>query len=92
MAFKSERPRRLPALTYEQIIEVYEAAGRSVDTEVLQEMSDKMFPDAGVKFHSNKKSWKGFVDADGVMHLAEYTIGTGANWVGIMEDGTAIPY
>lgn len=83
---------RDPALTKEQMIEVYEAAGRSIDPVVLQEVSDRMFPDSGVKFYRLKGSFKGFVDEEGVMHKAEYTIGTGPNWIGIMADGTALPY
>lgn len=83
---------RDPALEKEQMIQVYEAAGRSIDPAVLQEVSDRMFPDSEVKFYRLKGSFKGFIDQEGVMHKAVYTIGTGPNWIGIMEDGTALPY
>lgn len=83
---------RDPALTKEQMVEVYEAAGRSIDPAVLQEVSDRMFPDSEVRWYRSIGSFRGFIDADGVMHKAVYTLGTGPNWVGVMEDGTAIPY
>lgn len=83
---------RDPALEKEQMVEVYEAAGRSIDPAVLQEVADRMFPNSEAKFYCSNGSFRGFVDENGTMHKAKYTIGTGPNWVGIMEDGTAIPY
>lgn len=83
---------RDPALTKEQMVEVYEASGRSVDPKVLQDISDQMFPDSEVRWYRLEGSFKGFVDEDGVMHKAKFTLGTGPNWVGVLENGTALPY
>lgn len=80
------------ALEKEQMIEVYEASGRSGDPKVLQELSDKMFPDTEVKWYRVENSFKGFVDQDGVMHKAKFTLGTGPNWIGILENDMALPY
>jgi hypothetical protein len=51
-----------------------------------------MFPDADVQWYRIDKSFRGFIDEQGVMHKAKYTIGTGPTCVGIMKDGTALPY
>jgi hypothetical protein len=83
---------RAPSLEAEQIVQVYEAAGRSIDVAVLQKKSDEMFPEAGVKWYRIDKSFKGFIDENGVMRKAKYTIGTGPTWAGVMEDGSALPY
>ena len=83
---------RKPALLEEQIIQVYEESGRSLDPGVLQEVSDRLFPDAGVKFYHLEGGFRGYIHEDGSMSKPKHTIGTGPTCVAIMEDGSALPY
>lgn len=83
---------RKPALSTEQIIQVYEESGRSLNPDLLQEVSDRLFPDAGVKFYHLEGGFRGYINEDGSMSKPKHTIGTGPTWVAIMEDGRAEPY
>ena len=92
MAAQADRPHRDPALLPEQIIQVYEESGRSIDPATLQEVSDRLFPDSGVRFYCLAGGGRGYINEDGSMSKPKYTIGTGPTPVAIMEDGTALPY
>lgn len=92
MAAQADRPHRDPALLPEQIIQVYEESGRSIDPATLQEVSDRLFPNAGVKFYHIDGGFRGYINEDGSMSKPKHTIGTGPTWIAIMEDGTALPY
>lgn len=83
---------RKPALLEEQIIQVYEESGRSLDPDMLQKVSDRLFPDAGVKFYHLEGGFRGYIDEDGSMSKPKHTIGTGPTYVAIMKDGSALPY
>lgn len=88
----ADRPHRKPSLLTEQIIQVYEESGHSLDPAVLQAISDRLFSDSGVKFYCFEGGGRGYINEDGSMSKPKYTIGTGPTPVAIMEDGTALPY
>ena len=87
----------IPYFTADQLIEIYEESGRSLDAEKLQSTALRLYPDViGPDYKPpvflRPGSYKGFL-VDGDYHKAKFSIMSRlVNGIGIMEDGTPIPY
>lgn len=87
----------IPHFTIEQLIEIYEAAGRTVDLDKLQFKARELYPgilgpDCKPPIFVRTGSNKWFLYNDSYKP-AQYTIASRlVNGIGIMEDGTPISY
>lgn len=83
--------------TTDQLIQIYEASGRSLNADMLQSTAKDLYPDV---LESNgrapifvlDRSFKGFL-VEGEYKRAKHTISSRlVNAIGIMDDGTPISY
>lgn len=87
----------IPHFTAPQLIEIYEETGRTLDIEKLRSAARKLYPDilgpdCKPPIFLNPGSYKGFLH-NGDYHKAKFSIMSRlVNGIGIMEDGTPIPY
>lgn len=86
-----------PHFTYKQLIEIYEASGRSIEIDALQASAKQLYPDVLEDDGQSpifviSGSHKGFL-VDGDYCKAKFSILSRlVNGIGIMEDGTPLPY
>lgn len=73
-----------------RLLAVYDDV-RSVDRDALQTRYDEVYGTGDV-IYVNDGAGRGFVDADGVLHKAAYSIGIGADCIAIMKDKTAVSW
>jgi hypothetical protein len=89
----AKKPKK-KAFTIEQLLEIYEKAGRSVKVEQLRETAHELYPDIVQDgkipvFVKEGMAGRGFV-IDGKLVKPKWTISTHmARSIGILEDGTA---
>lgn len=87
----------IPHFTDQQLIEIYEAGGRSTNQDILQATARSMYPsvlgpDCKPPVFVRDGSYKGFF-VDGEYRKAKYSIVSRlVNGIGIMDDGTPISY
>lgn len=91
-------PPHRPAFTEGQLIEIYEAAGRSGDLSALKAKARELYPDIledGEPPITRVEGWFGrsFEDAAGKMVHSKWVLCSNrCNSVGILADGTPMPY
>lgn len=87
----------IPHFTCDQLIDIYEAANRSVDVDILQSTARALYPEIIGPDHKppifvREGSYKGFF-FEGDYRKAKYSIVSRlVNGIGIMDDGTPISY
>lgn len=87
----------IPHFTCNQLIEIYEAANRSIDVCDLQSKARELYPDivgpdcmAPIFVRTGSNKWFLYNDS---YQPAKYTIASRlVNGIGIMDDGTPISY
>lgn len=90
--------RKQPYFTAEQMIEIYEASGRSDDEFTLRQKAKELYPDIvkadGVPpITKRPPHGRWFDKGDGTCGPAAFTLVSGmCRTVGIMEDGTPHPF
>lgn len=89
---------KLPYFTAGQMIEIYEASGRSDDESILRQKAKELYPDIvksdGVPpITKRPPHGRWFDKGDGTCGPAAFTLVSGmCRAVGIMEDGTPRPF
>lgn len=79
-------------LTAQELIAIYEKSGQSVDQSVLQKTADAMFARPGATIYVRKGAGRGFVDDDGKLIHAAYTIGCGPEMIAVFGDRSSKVY
>ena len=87
----------IPHFTCNQLIEIYEAAGRSIDIDKLHSTARELYPDIvgpdckpPVFVRSGSNKWFLYNDS---YQPAKFTVASRlVNGIGIMDDGTPISY
>ena len=92
-----ETNRDRPTFTAQQIIDIYEAAGRSTDPDVLRGKARELFPD--ILEHGAPPLWRtegvgrAFLTEDGSYVKPVWRLGSNyCRDVGILPDGTPVIY
>lgn len=79
-------------LTGQELLDIYDASGRSVNLAVLQNKADEMFPERQAHLYLRQGAGRGFIDADGKLLTAKFTIGCGPECIAVLGDGSAKIY
>ncbi len=88
-----EEYRQGPAFTVEQLMQIYEASGRSTDLTALKAAAQSLFPDCAAPLYCSPGGSRAFDLGDGVVEKPAYTLSSFlCRSIAIMPDGQVLPY
>lgn len=83
--------------TEEQLVEIYEATGRSSDINVIRAKASEMYPgivdDEGIPIWKLPSHGRSFNCGDGTYEMPAFVLASNkCNSIGVMRDGTPHPF